>query len=333
MIRRLLSRAAARYYFRKPEMADLIEVRLQSWRSIIASALNLAAFQLRRETVFRLTSVTLEVTNHCNLNCVMCPVNRSMSRDKGYMDFGLVKKIVDENPGLEYIALYTWGEPFLHPDLFRMIDYIGQAGIRTNTVTNGTLLDDACIDRLVKSPLDRIAVSVDGTGEFYERIRTFRYDTLEANIHRLVARRDQTGSPLKIDLIMTVFEQNEENVEEFCRAWQDKVDRIQIQPRLYTAEDGAAEVKKRTKLCDEPWRGSLFVHWDGTVAPCCVDYNNALVVGNAWEEELRVILNGPRMRCLRRDLLLGRFTGLCARCTEYPTPIVNPRFSQAPGSS
>ena len=72
--------------------------------------------------------------------------------------------------------------------------------------------------------------------------------------------------------------------------------------------------KKRKVTCRKPW-WRMSVQWDGTVVPCCLDYNNKLVLGNVKDQTLTEIWNGPRMKELRREFLSGKVTNpLCKDC-------------------
>ena len=69
-------------------------------------------------------NIMIEVTNLCNLKCQMC-YNQRMKRKKGFMLFSLFKKIVDQavDLSIENMGLYTTGESFLHPEIFKFIKY------------------------------------------------------------------------------------------------------------------------------------------------------------------------------------------------------------------
>ena len=45
--------------------------------------------------VKKLTSLIIEPTNTCNLRCTFCFVTEGMTRDGGFMDFDLFKKIIE----------------------------------------------------------------------------------------------------------------------------------------------------------------------------------------------------------------------------------------------
>ena len=119
------------------------------------------------------TRLWVEPTSVCNLRCVMCP-NKDLSKDqKGFMDFALFRKIVDEVKDFAFdVHLLHRGESLLHPEFFEMVRYAHDAGLVTRFHTNGTLLDEDKARRLIASGLDQFAFSVDGfDAETYEKTR------------------------------------------------------------------------------------------------------------------------------------------------------------------
>ena len=68
--------------------------------------------------------VTLELTNHCNLRCVMCP-RKYMRGPKGYMSFSLYKNIIGQLAEHRDTALVPFfrGESLLHPRCIEMLRY------------------------------------------------------------------------------------------------------------------------------------------------------------------------------------------------------------------
>ena len=51
--------------------------------------------------------------------------------------------------------------------------------------------------------------------------------------------------------------------------------------------------------CGRPENGPLQIQWNGEVIPCCYDYNNQIILGNAFEAPVLDILNGEKYRLLR----------------------------------
>jgi len=134
----------------------------------------------------KITSLIIEPTNTCNLRCTFCFVTEGMTREGGFMDFDLFKKIIDDCPDLEHLCMHNWGEPLLHKDIFKMIEYAKNKGVNYVVMnTNGTLFTDKMIDRIVDSKLDIIRFSIDGSAETFKRIRGVELQNIEQNINKL----------------------------------------------------------------------------------------------------------------------------------------------------
>ncbi len=313
------ARLAARYYLRRPDQEALIRLKFPTLRSMWRLARNELAFRVGSESSAVLTSVNIEVTNTCNLRCSFCPVNNGMQRPKAFMAFELFRKIIDENPHLDFILPFQWGEPLLHPDIFRMIEYANRHDVRTMITTNGTMFTDEKIERILASGLTRITFSIDGDAESHERVRGFPLAELERGLLALRARRDETGSALRIDASMVIDAETESHFDHYVEQWSGIVDRLQAIPRF--------EAQPRRAPCREPWRGSVVVLANGDVTVCCADYEGEAVFGNVQETPLRELWNGSVMREFRRRHVAGDFPELCQNCGEYQTELVSPRFS------
>ena len=130
-------------------MASMTRPSVTRWRHRLRAKLNMplkyAAYRGAHASgpIFP-DRIYIESTNHCNLKCIMCPTGLGViARPKGYMEMGLYRQIVDEVGALVGSAvLHSWGEPLMHPELFEMIRYGKRAGMRMETSTNITLLND-----------------------------------------------------------------------------------------------------------------------------------------------------------------------------------------------
>lgn len=118
-----ICKVIANRILKKIELAELIMTKYPSFKAIIDTGINQIFYLLGLSWGFKLTTIVFELTNRCNLNCIMCPVNRDMRRKKGFMDVKLFKKIIDENPQLYCTVLYFRGKSLLHPNFFDMVNY------------------------------------------------------------------------------------------------------------------------------------------------------------------------------------------------------------------
>ena len=98
-----------------------------------------------------LQEIQLDLTNMCNLRCPMCYISYFKFKKRGFLDYALFRKIINElfeiNAYVEMIKLYWIGEPLLHPQFARMLEYIFFKKSKRNwfrhtmTSTNGLALD------------------------------------------------------------------------------------------------------------------------------------------------------------------------------------------------
>lgn len=116
--------------------------------------------------------IQVEVTTRCNAACVYCPrtVYRGVWPDRVFPleAFRLLLPALRKT-GL--VHLQGWGEPFLHPDFFKMAALARDAGCRVSTTTNGMLLDEEKLRLLLDSKVDTIAFSLAGIEASHDRVR------------------------------------------------------------------------------------------------------------------------------------------------------------------
>ncbi|MFH1332020.1 MAG: radical SAM protein, partial [archaeon] len=274
----------------------------------------------------------IEPTNHCPMNCVMCP-RQFMKRKLGFMDFNLFKKIIDQVKVYDtHIQLHHFGDPLMHPQIDKFIKYAHDKGIKINCSVNPILLTRGMSARLVDSGLDRIYISLDSVDDdSYKKIRGTRanYDRAVANIRYfadLKVRRRKKNPHIIIGLIY--MKSTKGSVDDFRKFWQiPGIDDVCIKPftgfglkSLLPYADSSSLKRIEHKCaypCFLPWR-SMTVLWDGRVVPCCYDYDGKYITGDLKKESLKDVWNSSRMVLLRRQNNLNDFTGndLCGPCNE-----------------
>ena len=84
--------------------------------------------------------LVLELTNACNLNCVMCGRNAADFKFTSFnMDiFRSLEPLFDT---IEEVTLMGWGEPTIHPNFLEMLETINKHSARKYFCTNGMTLD------------------------------------------------------------------------------------------------------------------------------------------------------------------------------------------------
>jgi sulfatase maturation enzyme AslB (radical SAM superfamily) len=165
---------------------------------------------LRELLCNRRHSLTLEITQQCNLRCEYCCYGEHYPELRGHAEVRMspetalraVRDYMDREPATCHIAFYG-GEPLLEFALLKQVvlfaeDYAKRLGIKPefSITTNGTLLRDEIIRFLVEHAF-RVMVSLDGAKESHDRYRVFRkderpdqkrgsYDVIMRNLRRFV---------------------------------------------------------------------------------------------------------------------------------------------------
>lgn len=116
----------------------------------------------RRTAIFAITS-------RCNCRCQMCNIYDNKPLDMNYHDIGKVLNFLVSHKFL--IAYFTGGEPSLHPDLVRIVEYANGLGLVTSLTTNGTISVEL-LEALKRAGLYALSVSVDSwDSSFCEKVR------------------------------------------------------------------------------------------------------------------------------------------------------------------
>ena len=104
-----------------------------------------------------------ELTNFCNIECPYC--SNPHLKNKGYMSFEIFKSILDKlfkhNLSQKEVIFCGYGESFLNKNIYDMIDYATDCGVKLTIQSNGKWkLNRERIDSLFK--IHRLSVTIDG---------------------------------------------------------------------------------------------------------------------------------------------------------------------------
>ncbi len=105
----------------------------------------------------------LEITNRCNLKCEMC-FKQYWEDEEGDMSYELFEKILNdakEFPELRMIYFGGIGEPTVHPRFMDMVEVTKSSGFAVGISTNGFLLTEERMERLVELGVDLLYISLD----------------------------------------------------------------------------------------------------------------------------------------------------------------------------
>lgn len=272
--------------------------------------------------------IFIETTNFCNLKCPMCPQTTGLNRPRGYMDFALYTRIIDEAKGrVPKVSLFLAGESLLHTRLYDMIQYARAAGMHTRLHTNAALLSRENAERLLATGLDELHFSFDGPEKTrHEAIRVGSvFETTLNNIYTFLDLKKQKGLALPRTTIEAIVFRNEDAAQ--IRSGMDALfldkgyDEIKIIESHSWAGLNQNYIRNQERKADAYFPCSLVydrmsVTWDGKVVGCCNDFQARYVCGDVAAEPLLKIWNNERYKNLRRMLVEKRAgnSELCKDC-------------------
>lgn len=281
--------------------------------------------------------ISIDPTNHCNLQCPLCPTGLDdKSVDRGLMKLEQYKPIIDRlGKWLQSANLYSWGEPLLNKSFVDMVRYTAKIPFQIRTISSANLnvLSEGQIEGLVTSGLDKLIVSCDGaTQQVYEKYRVGgTVETVFENMRKLVAAKKRHNSPIRIVWNYLVMKHNEHEMDKARTIAKDigvditfglmrtslKEDILQspsanIQrdlewipesPEFNPYDVNNKARKKPLSFCKRPWQ-ETFINWNGDVFPCgCVVTEKQYSMGNVFERDFMDVWNGERYVAARKELL------------------------------
>ena len=206
---------------------------------------------------------TIQTTDYCNLNCIMCQIHsqreRHSLRQMRVTDFDkIVHKLF---PTLVEVHPTNIGEPMVSPWFDYLSEKAIEYGVLLDITSNGTLLTEQKTAKILPCLLD-IKVSFDGAKkETFERIRKGAdYNIVLQNIRKFVKLRNESSSKATITLQMTLFNFNYIELPDVIRiakdsgvdkvkayhvfSYSDAIDKLSLINNLYEFEETKRESEK-----------------------------------------------------------------------------------------
>jgi short-subunit dehydrogenase/MoaA/NifB/PqqE/SkfB family radical SAM enzyme len=245
----------------------------------------------------------------CNLKCVMCPW-RGMAREaenRGIMTQAVWQAIRPYLDRVQSVDFTGGGEPLLQPKLAEWIADAKNAGCETGFLSNGLLLVEEKLKKILDAGINWICISMDGaTAEMYNKIRVgSNFDRVCENVANIARLR--AGKIPKTMINFVLMDMNTHQMEAIVQlAARLGVDQVNFKQcdvirghegkgfGLFASEE-TREIRRLQKLlekarrlarklkvettsfaftpeelavCEQDPRDSLFIRYDGTVAPC-----------------------------------------------------------------
>jgi MoaA/NifB/PqqE/SkfB family radical SAM enzyme len=258
------------------------------------------------------------------------------------MSVELFEKILQEFENNNYIprvaVLYHGGEPLLNKNIFNFSMQLRSVmdkarGGKVKIVTNGSLLTDDVVAKLIESGINEVEVSFDGfspeennrirkNGDFYRDAQKVinlaqlgKHITVAVSNARICSRDElmsyQRGAKLTPPKYLRQF---------FASCGSVKI--TSFPAVVWPGYDGG-EYETLTLRPESPHAPcsqaceTITVCSDGSDVPCCYDIVGLHILGNAHDQSLMEIWNSPHSIAFRNVTATNRPPALCSSCVRF----------------
>lgn len=171
-------------------------------------------------TIDNIRCLQIEPTTYCNFKCRFC-AGRYL--EKEILSLESFQKILEYYPSTQYIELQGEGEPFLNPELWEMITCASHKGIKISTITNGSLLLNMDLKKLILSGVYNINISMESTNP--DRFMFYRGGNLHMiidGIKKLLQERANLKSETpSVGFSVTIMKDEAENFNEILSLYRE----------------------------------------------------------------------------------------------------------------
>lgn len=268
--------------------------------------------------------IRIETCTYCNEECNICPYVK-LTRSKGYMDLEIFKHITDEhtrlasNPKILFPAAV--GEPMLDKRIFEFISIASKKYSSVAMFSNASLLNLERGKRLFDSGLNEIMLTLHGLNEqSYTQITGYsHYHEVKENIMNFILLNEKNDKKIRIFLdIYSDTNAEEQNNDDLVQLARNSDVFLNLQPMSDTHNWGGSvgkEVYYRANKCHRMKEQFGVLH-DGSIVPCCIDYNGEYVLGKYPENSLEEVFSSEKYKTLVKQGEYANYKNnpLCENC-------------------
>lgn len=108
--------------------------------------------------------VSWNVTRKCNLKCPHCYINATKEELPNELSTEEAKTLIDQICEVSKpLLILSGGEPLLRKDIFELVRYGTEKGLRMGLGSNGALIDDVAAKKLKEAGVKTVSISLDSS--------------------------------------------------------------------------------------------------------------------------------------------------------------------------
>jgi MoaA/NifB/PqqE/SkfB family radical SAM enzyme len=186
-------------------------------------------------------SLGIDLHGVCNVKppCVYCEWDYSKNLEGNHVDIPFTRETLrewgeffDNSVSLVNCSI---GEPFMMKNFDELLDIFGTTGKVLEMTTNGQILTDRNIQKLLGRPID-LYISLDAaTAVTYSRLRNDTFEKILNNLRRLIQAKGGRGRLPRVHLVFMPMRCNVHELDDFVRLCADlQADRMVLRPLNYS---------------------------------------------------------------------------------------------------
>jgi radical SAM protein with 4Fe4S-binding SPASM domain len=257
--------------------------------------------------------IYIEITNICNLDCLFCPKN---NRPTQFMEVNAFKQILNKvKPFTKYLYFHLMGEPLMHPEINKLID-LASTDFKVNITTNGYL-----INRIKdNNHIHQINISLHSYDPKYQISLVKYLDNIFETVDVLLTKNTI------VNLRFWTNNKYEQDILKYItKKYQTKINgNTKIKANLFFNYDQEfiwPDIKNNYQNANGSCQGlrtHIGILVDGSIVPCCLDYNGSLTLGNIFKDDLINVLHNERASTMRNGFLNNKkIEKMCQHCNFY----------------
>ena len=277
--------------------------------------------------------IYIELTNVCGLHCSFCPSLRATPQS---MDLDFFDSVIAQcSHYTREIACHVMGDPLTLPNLEAYLDILHRYGMRALLTTSGYYLKKHPIHTLLHPAVKQINISLNSYNKNDSAITLEQYLTpiLDLCQQKLEQQRDIF---INLRLWNLDEERSERQFNEQIFEYLSSLFEIEIKSdEIYTHRPKSFRLERKILLhfddyfewpsLQNPLYGDgkcqglsshIAILSSGKVAPCCLDGECIIELGDLHTHPLETILHSPRATAMRVGFQNAKAVEeLCQRCS------------------
>lgn len=289
---------------------------------------------IKGKAIKKFKKVHIEVTNICNLSCSFCPEktqpSQSMSQDFFRQLNQEVKEVTNE------LAYHVVGDPLVLSNLEEYLDISYEADLKVNLTTTANNLNLSMFDALMHPTLKQVNFSINSYNanshkrsleNYLEPIFTYIQHAVKVHQNHFINLRiwnlDEDKSARAFNQEVFDYAKSFFSLEmSLDEVYEKRPKNIRIASKIFFNFDDYFEWPSLDNkfISTKGFCYGLDSHFailaSGKVAPCCLDKDAIIDLGNLHVESLKSVLNSNRVKAIQKGFKEKRvIEELCQHCS------------------